>query len=229
MRGRQNRTLESLRRAHSWLAQHGAILTDKPALQRQVQLLGDAVDSIEQTAANQELHRVSGLERSTSLSVLRRELRQAHMKPIVELARAVAPNAPEFAADVRLPAESVTSERLLVSAEAMARAVERKKELFVDRGLPADFVEQLRRSAAALRQTIDARGTSRATRVGATASLETLIADGMRTMQVLDAVLKRELRGTPEVREWASAKRIRQPSQTVAQIEGVAGKAVTAA
>ena len=122
-RKQPDRAAESLRRAHSWLSSNPDVTAGKPAIERQVTLLGDGIVRISQAAATQELHRVAGLERSSSLSVLRVELRQQHMKPIVELARIVAPNAPEFAADVRLPADEVRAGRLLASAEAMAKAV----------------------------------------------------------------------------------------------------------
>jgi hypothetical protein len=213
------------------LLEHPNLFADKPAIQRQVQILGEDVDRIAGAAAHQELHRVSGLERSTSLALLRRQLRQVYMKPIVGIARAVAPNAPEFAADVRLPSIKATTERLLASADAMAQAVEPKKQLFIDRGLPADFVEQFRAAAAVIRQTIDARGKSRSIRVGATASLQTLIANGIRTLEVLDAILKGELYGTPLALEWKSVTRARQlarPSEVVVPVTAAATE-VTAA
>ncbi len=210
----QDRALESARRAHGWMTSHPDIIAANPSLERQVTLLDGAIGRISQAAAEQELYRVGGLERSTSLSTLRHELREQHMKPIVELAREIAPNAPEFAADVRLPAEDVRTERLLASAEAMAKAVEPKKDLFVEHGLPADFVEQLRAAADGVRNTVDARGSSRASRTGATETIRFDVRAARKAIRMIDTILRRNLRGSSELREWRSAKRITQRGQS---------------
>ena len=96
----------------------------------------------------------------------------------------------------------------MASAEAMAKAVDPKKDLFISHGLPADFVEQLRAAADAVRQTIDARATSRTIRVGATAALRSDIRAARKAVRLIDTILRRDLKGSDTLREWESAKRV---------------------
>jgi hypothetical protein len=212
-----SRKLETARRAIGWVDARPELATDNPALPKLISALRTATDDLGRAAAEQEFHRVAGLERTIGLSALKVELREMHMKPIVALAQVIAPRAPELAADVRLPHTRASTEFLITSATAMAAAVEPRQALFVEHGLPAGFVEQLRAATAAVKERVDARGATRVSRVGATATATSLVGRMTEAVAVLDAVLKRQLRGTPLLKEWASARRVKQPARPSAE------------
>jgi hypothetical protein len=211
---RQGRTLEALRGARTWLAENATLVARSPGLDRKVDELSAIIDRIAAAMGEQELLRIAGLDRTIAISQLKRALRRYHMKPIVDVARAVATALQGLAADVRLPSRKATAEVLIGSAGAMAQALKPVNEVFVTAGMPPDFVEQLEAAAGDLARAVNERGMARSDRVGATAAIAALIRDGVRTLAVIDAVLTRELRNGPEAAAWASAKRIRQASKT---------------
>ncbi len=212
MKSTQNRTMATNRVTLSWFGANPAIVAANPALPPQIAVLRQTTDDTATAAATQEMHRVTGLDRSVVRADLRKTLREVHMQPIVNLARAIAPDLPALAADVRMPARKAPAERVLASASAMAAAVAPVETMFVANGLPVDFIDQLTAAATALRTNIDAGGASRVARAGATANIASSLARSRRAMNVIDTLLQRQLRGTPMLAEWESAKRITQPA-----------------
>ena len=73
---------------------------------------------------------------------------QSMLKPIVRLAAVLFPA-------VVLTAKALSTERLLAAAEAMATAAEQYTAILIERGLPADFVVQLRGAAEGIRHAVD--------------------------------------------------------------------------
>jgi hypothetical protein len=75
-------------------------------------------------------------------------------------------------------------------------------------GLPADFVEQLRRAAASVLQAIDQRAEDMARKSAAAAAVQGEVVRGRSAMSVLDAMVGPRFEGEFEVSaEWRSLMR----------------------
>ena len=82
------------------------------------------------------------------------------------------------------------------------------KEVLVEHGLPADFLDQLAAATSALKSSIDARGMALSKRTGATASVAGDHDLGRRIVSMIDASLTHVLKNDPVTfASWRQAKR----------------------
>ncbi len=203
-----NVTLQAMRRSRTWLSDRSTQIASIPALPALIAQLDTAIAQATAAVGSQELFRATALEGTSSPRRMRRELWTYHMLPIVKIARVEVPTDASLSPAVRMPQSSRNDERVLAAATAMAQAVMPKKQLFIDRGLAPDFVEQLTTAATALRQVIDTRGSNRAQGTGSLTSATSALQDGRKTIHLIDNVLKVALRDGDLLQEWESAKRV---------------------
>jgi hypothetical protein len=82
------------------------------------------------------------------------------------------------------------------------------KDVFVEHGLPADFLEQLDGATSALKSTVDARGVAQSRRVGASTGLAEDLALGRQIVTMIDASLTHALKtDSATLASWRQAKR----------------------
>jgi len=82
------------------------------------------------------------------------------------------------------------------------------KDVFVEHGLPADFLEQLDASMAALKASVDARGVARSRQVGAGVGLSSDLVLGKEIVVMIDASLSHLLKNDEATLvSWRQAKR----------------------
>src|SRR5437868_5437535 len=90
-----------------------------------------------------------------------------------------------------------------------SRTSEAHKEVLVQHGLPASFVEELRAAADALQAAIDERRQATSRRVGATKAIAAELKTGRLVVQALDIAFTRVLRSQPGLlAEWRNTKRV---------------------
>lgn len=139
---------------------------------------------------------------------LEAELRNAHMGPIAEFARARLTGTPNFAA-LTPAAGRFRGERLVNAARAMADAAAPFAAQFTEASFPADFLDQLRLAGEEVRSSIDARATKHGQRAGATQGLNAALTEGLASLRAISPVVKRALRGNDALlAEWRSASRV---------------------
>jgi hypothetical protein len=132
------------------------------------------------------------------------------MAPIARIARDVF-GVPGMDKDLRMPKKSADNEALITAAGAMAEAAERESKVFVEHGLPADFVSQLKSATPALDQAIGARVASARRLTIATASTKELVKRGRHAVRLLDAILRPRLAKDPELLQgWDNVRRIKE-------------------
>lgn len=222
MKYRQGRVLEALRSAQEFLDRHG-----------------DTLDTINKSGARTNLDAVAtelqahavkqdgGKRRAIGETAHQRELRlglRFAMRPIAEAAGARLRATPQFAA-LRLPSYRLRGMAMVAAAHAMADAVTPYTAIMVEAGLPADFIEQLRRAADALSESYDERRGSQSASKGATQGLTDAERRGRSTLRILDALVVPAL-GHDEalLTAWRAARRIRQkPGPAQEQGDGPAG------
>src|SRR6185437_8899220 len=163
MLSRQSRTLQSFRRVEAWFAEHPEVIpasgTSTQALTNQVNALSGVVSRMTEQGAQQVTQTGQATLAAKDETTLRSELRTPHIKAIVNVANALRGKVPGIGV-IRMPAFNVRSEGLIKSAEALFVTASVYKDVLVEHGLPADFLDQLAAATSALKSSIDARGVA---------------------------------------------------------------------
>ena len=212
-------TSGSFDRVKEFLTQHP--FSDAPAtLGAQATELDEVIAGLSTGTLDQEAGNRFALAHTASQRKLRSTLYTDHMQPISSIAREVF-GATGMDHALRMPKPSVANEKVIASARAMAEVATKEKDVFIQRGLPADFIEQLTASATAFADARLAKTESNRRRVTATAAVKDMLKRGRKAVRLLNAILKPRLAKDPELlAAWRSAKRV--PPQ------GISTLAVTA-
>lgn len=186
--------------------------------QRVVAMLDAVVARLEQHMGDQSTSEALKRGETRNKRTLKRVLRNAHMRPIAELARVLLADPTQPLGQVgegvqetlRLPAENVDTMTLISLARTMAAAVTPHRAVFEGHGLASDFVEQLLAAAEAVNRTLVTRGEHTARRAGATTGVAVDLARGRRLVRLLDSLVAPQLEKTDPrlLAEWRNVKRI---------------------
>jgi hypothetical protein len=206
--------LEALRRVQRFLEDNTPLL-DAVNQSEARKRLDETVTQMGSHAVDQVAGRRSAVGETAKQRAMRLALRNNYMEPIAVIAGQKLREQPEFTV-LRLPPWNVKGARLTAAATDMANAAEKYTDLFVQAGLPTDFVAQLRAATVRLDESIDVRGQGRGQQVGATSGLKAVASQARALIRVLDAVVRPKL-GTNDalLREWDFAIHITRP-RTVA-------------
>jgi hypothetical protein len=121
-----------------------------------------------------------------------------------------------------LAAKDESSDTLFHAAEAIRTTAAVYKDVFVEHGLPADFLDQLDAATTALEASVDARGVARAKVSGASSGLVSDLSLGRQIVTMIDASLSHALKAdSPMLASWRQAKR--------ATVKGATSRAVVGA
>jgi hypothetical protein len=132
------------------------------------------------------------------------------MTPIAELAKYKLRDVPEFAA-LMLPPTNVTTQSAVAAAYAMADAASAHAQTFIDNGLAATFVDDIRTAAAAVSASIVDRGKQQGRRTGATAGLAAGEKRGRAFLRVLSALVVAHIANDAALMaEWMAARVVRR-------------------
>jgi cob(I)alamin adenosyltransferase len=117
---------------------------------------------------------------------------------------------PEFKA-LQMPPRSAKGAAFLASATAMANAATTHKDALLERGLPADSLDQFQASLTTLASSLSDREQNHTRRMGATKGLAFEEQEGRSVLKVLDALMQRALRGNEALlATWEGARTIRR-------------------
>ncbi len=148
---------------------------------------------------------------SANQRTLRLTLRLNHMRPIASIAKLRLRTVPNFAA-LTLPSSSLTGKSLVAHATGMGGAAKPYEQVFVDSGLPADFLDRLSAATSAVEASLVTRATARGQQSQATGSLKQLEIRGRRVFQALNdlvvPVLSLDVAHSGLVAEWKSVRRV---------------------
>jgi len=143
--------------------------------------------SIDQNAGT--THRISETAR---IAMLRRALRVGQMKPIAVVARATLRESPELKPFL-LPGAATSSTQLIATAASVAEQAKNHEQVFIEGGLPRDFIAQLNAAATALMECLASRGEGQTRAIGATTAIAPLTQRGRSVLRVLDALITPKL------------------------------------
>ena len=203
---RQNMVLDTLRRVQDFLDRNDGVLgvINKSGARKSLDAI---VAQLSTHAVNQDAGLVNSKGETAKQRAARLALR-THMRPVAAVAKAKLRDVPEFKV-LTLPDIRINTNRLVAAAGAMADAATPHTQVFIDSGLPADFVPQLLAAADEVKASIDVRAKSRGRRVGATAGLSAEDKKGRHALAILDTLVVPML-GTNDqlLAEWRSLKRV---------------------
>jgi hypothetical protein len=206
---------------------------------RRIQTFLDANDSllssINKSATRTELDTVVGLlgkdvgvqatGRATARGetarqrTLRLALRLNHMRPVAAVAKLKLLDVPNFAA-LTLPEPKIAVKALLAHATGMAGAAAPYAQVFIDAGLPSDFLDGLTAAIAAVEASIVTRNTARTQVADATGSLDTVEVRARRVYAALNDLVVPTLAADVAhgglLAAWKSVRRIeRKPGPVI--------------
>lgn len=208
MKAHQERVVESFRRVDGWFAVNPQYVAASPSLTKQLEALDGIVTRVSDHAVAQETQRAQSMLISKDEVEQRREVLSNQMAPIAKVARALRGTVPGIGVLSR-PRGNVSTSELITAATAMTQKAGVYKEVLIENGLPADFIQQLQQAAAALKTSLDGRGLARASRVAATRGVESELALGQRVVAIIDAVVTRQISADPaKLAEWKQLKRV---------------------
>jgi hypothetical protein len=208
MRTRENNVLSALQRADHFIEENASELTSAVDLTGARKRLDDIVASFTTHAVEQNVTDRDVKGESAKQRQLRVTLSTEVMRPIAEIARRNLRAVPEFKA-LHMPRQSATGPAFIASAQGMAEAATTHKETLIERGLPADFLDQFQTGLTKLEASVSNREKSRTRRMGATKGLAFQEQEGRSVLKVLDALVRRALRGNEALlATWAGARAI---------------------
>ena len=207
MDANDKRTSQSFRGVEAWADSHTDLIPPEAA--GQLEALRGINQRLAEYAIDQEHQNRARGGNTVTVKQLRRELQQNHLMPIATMARSVVAITPELEVALRVPRPTADDAKLLASANAIAKIGDAHKEVLVQHGLPANFVEELRAAAAALQNAVDERRQTTSRRVGATKAIAVELKKGRLVVQALDIAFTRVLRPQPGLlAEWRNTKRV---------------------
>ena len=216
------RTIQSYRRVIEWQQSRVGILQSAPApVLAHFAALREVVTRIEANAVTQASQHGLRTRTATDANVRREAVRNA-MRPITQVARTLQGTVFGIGAIAQMPGTHWDNEKLVTAANSMAENATPFAQALVDHGLQPDCIETLTTAAAALKSSIDARGTAKAMAIGARNGARAGLRDARKLVSLLDAGLMSFLKADPaSLASWKNAKRI--------TLKGVLGTIVPAA
>jgi hypothetical protein len=207
MRAEQIRKFDMLRRVQQFLDGSAAELgtVNATAARKELDALVAEMGVSESAQATSTLNAKS---QTAAQAVLRRDLVNHHMRPVATIAAAHLRTVPGFKA-LQLPRGNIKAAVLVQDATAMAEAARANQQVFVQNGRPENFADALVAAAAAVRASIDARGSCITSKAEARDGLKATAARAHLVLRLLDAQVRSALVDDPKaLAGWNSAKRI---------------------
>ncbi len=214
MNRQQSDTLQSLKEVQRFLVDRAAEL---PGLSEtgMRKKFDDTVTELSKLAATQTSADLRAMSTTRKIYSLTTDLIEHHMSHIARIAAVTLPPGPELA-PLALPKKRIQAgERLAAKARGMATEAEKYEAIFVDAGLPSDFIQQLRDAAEALTSLISLRKQSVAERGAATKLLRAQTSEAKKVVRVLDGFVQTAAKGNTKLLVTLKIlKRLRRQSVT---------------
>jgi hypothetical protein len=208
MRAREKQLIEAYQRVEDFLGRHPP--PDSPGYHVQKRALDDVVARLREHAIKQAAGRRLRHSERFRQHALAKELREQHLTPIAQIARATLADAPGIERALKMPPYRLGPLKLLAEARAMRGAAERYELQFVESGRPVDFLKQLDQAISALQDSMIGKARYLGTQVGSGAGIKAEIKRGRRVVELLDAIVRTAFHDDSRVlAEWRSAKRVR--------------------
>jgi hypothetical protein len=206
MNNDQGILLTTAHNVQAFLAENATVIGPNVASARRN--FDDAVAQLAAFAVQQATSTIAGQGATARLRAVRALLRNNHMSAVRQVARIALADTPSIAT-LTVPTRNLSDPRLVAAAHGMADAAEPYASVFVENGMPADFLAQLRSAADDVAQLGVARDQMQADVSSATASLRARESRVRKLLKLLNALVVPRL-GTDAglLTKWQKARAI---------------------
>ena len=209
MNDRQVRQMDTLQSAQAFLALNGANVPGVAA-SGMARDLDAAIARLEWHAGNQASRSLVGQGITHRVAMLREALLRDHMAHIAGIAKVKLPRTPELAA-LRMPGERIGDGALISRATGMRAVAAPFSEVFVEAGLPADFLVQFSTAVDSLVASRELARQTMGQRSGATKGIQEAVREGRRVLRTLNAFMESALKDdTTLLANWKAVIRVRK-------------------
>jgi len=206
MDNRQGRLAETLRRVQRFLDRNAPPGPQFVAAKRRI---ADARARTEALIVEQLTVSRFAERDGPALREMQRILREDRMFPVARWGKKLLRFAPGAERALVVPPKRATALKVAAAAERMAKGVRPWAKLFVDAGLPRDFVARLRADAKVLRERSNRSGESIKRRKAVADALAAELRDGRVEIGIVDALLLPYIRQDSALgSQWRTAKRV---------------------
>jgi len=212
METKVSRGAQVFRRVEAWFVSHPEVVAatgaGADALAKQLDALKGVIDRIAANAAAFGREDGQTTLTATDEKALRKELRTVHMHAIVDTAAGLRGQVPGVGV-IHMPPANLGAVKLVDAAKSLHDVAATYEQVFVQNGLPQDFLAQLATSTNAVQASIDARGVAKSNRALARENLRTDLDLGRRILKLIDATLTHALKNDPAMlTSWRQTKRV---------------------
>jgi hypothetical protein len=203
----QNNVSDTGRRVQTFLDSQSAVLgTTVPATLRAQ--LDTAMTQLTTSGQDQESLASAVRGELASQVAMRKALKVDFLTPMGRIARHSLSTSPDFPALV-VPASVKRKGDFMIKVNAVADAAAKHEQEFVDHGMPADFIAQLRTAVGALNASVDTRGNQKGLLTQASKGIKDSTKAVRDVLHVTDGIMKRALKkNQPVLANWIATKRI---------------------
>jgi hypothetical protein len=210
----ENRRSEMFTRVHVFVAARSADFGPTTLGGQTLAGLGQLIAELNEQASSQATGFGLAQQGTSRRAVTRQALRDA-LRAISRTAEAIAQDTPGFDNPFGMPPGG-NDQNLLHAARAIAASATPVSAQFISHALPADFLTELNSDIADFEAAINHQATGVGTHTSASASIDQLIADGLKLVKKLDAIVRNTYANDPAaLAEWTSASHTeRGPGRT---------------
>jgi hypothetical protein len=207
MKGREKQAIESYQRVKTFLGVYPAPAPATYAGPEDV--LDDVISQLTDHSSTQVLGTHLSQSEQRRQKSLMRKLREHQMRPIVAIAKSEIEAEPGIEKALRLPPKGISPVKLVAAAQAMREAAALFAPVFVKKGRPENFLEQLTAAIEAVTKSTSGRARILGTRVGAKAGIAQEVRRGRRAVEMLDSIVTPAFEGNDVVlAAWRAAKKV---------------------
>src|SRR3954466_925917 len=206
MKLRQSVLLDTAHRVQTFLDENTSVIGTTLTSARQN--FDNAVLQLTTMAATQTGSAIAAKGATARQRALRATLRNNHMHPVATVAKLLLSDVPEIGA-LAVKATTLGTPQLVAAAQGMANAAGPYEHVFIQNGLPDDFIPKLRGAADNLTASLSGQQHSRAAVSGAVQGMRVQEGRVRKLLQLLNALVVPKL-GTDAMllAKWKAARAI---------------------
>jgi hypothetical protein len=206
----QRAALRRFRRVQEFLTTNPAV-GSAGELGKQAHALDEVIQKLAQDGEELDANVRLARAETTRQRALRATLRDKHMLPISRIAKLVY-GIPGMDRAFYMPRNRADNDALVAGARGMAQAAAKHPDVFVEHGLAATFLDDLRAATSALADALGDRVENQRRRTVAAQAITQHVKRGVTAIRMLDAIVTPRLAADPELLAgWRTVKRPIEP------------------
>jgi len=186
--------------------------SDTPGYVQALEQLEERLGRAESLLTQQDTGVLTERGSTKGKAALRKAIRENHLRHLVRIARGAATVNPELTRRFRLPLLNANGPKFLAAARAMLEQATVNKDLFIQDGMPATFLEDLTSILQEYEQANDSKQHGAALHIGAVAELPELCKELFQLVKRFDGLNLLRFQTDPEKRAaWLAARDMSWP------------------